>query len=296
MGKSKHKIILIITGIVIAAILFIMQLDLNFDEPDNNYTPNNNSHNNTSTTGGSGNNDNFRPSGSTSLLTGRGVRDNKILGETVSFKADATGKANVHTFATLNENGLSKIYFHFVDSYGFEQRSGEYSVPKKANNTKIWTSKKLHRGSWKVSLKDVYSHKTLAIARFTVKSDMVQKILDGNKQNNNTSGSDSDSYVLKIGSWASRTSIKEANVIKANSYGYGTVYTVAWLTMEKAKWVYFHFVDEYNNQQRSKGYTAGANPKGYRLWVYRSLRRGRWTVTLRDNKKNILAKKQFLVK
>ena len=292
MAKSKYKIVLIITGVVIAAFLFLMQLDLNFDEPDDSYTPGRGTG---KTTGGSGGNGDFRPSGSTRLLTGRGVRDNKILGETIAFKADSSGMADVHAFATISEKGLSKIYFHFVDSYGFEQRSGEYSVPKDANNTKIWTSRKLRRGSWKVSLKDVYSDKTLAVARFSVKSDMVQKILDG-KDNKDTSTSDGNSYELKIGSWANSTSIKEANVIKANAYGYGTVYAVAKLTMEKAKWVYFHFVDEYNNQQRSSGYTAGANPKGYRLWVYRTLRRGRWTVYLRDNKKTVLAKTSFLVK
>lgn len=292
MGKSKYKLPLIISGAVLVAFIILMQLNLDFSEPDSSYTPGSGG----AGSGSGGGTGDFRPSGTSRLATGRGVRDNQILSETVVFSADSGGMADVHAFATLNETGLSKVFFHFVDSYGFEQRSGEYSVPRDAKNTTIWTSLKLRRGSWKVTLKDVFSDKELAVARFSVKSDDVQKILDGTKDPGTGSGSDGSSYDLKIGTYADAANITEANVINANQWGQGTVYAVAVITVANPVWVYFHFVDENKNEQQSAGYTAGANPQGYRLWIYQSLRRGRWTVTLRDNKKTELAKKQFLVR
>ena len=291
MRKQRYKLILIISGIVVAAFVFLMQLNIDFSEPDSSYTPGSAG----TAGGGTGSSADFRPSGGSRLSTGRGVRDNHILSETAVFSADSGGMADVHTFATINESGLSKVYFHFVDSYGFEQRSGEYSVPRDAKNTTIWTSLKLRRGSWKVTLKDVFSNKELATARFSVKSDDIQKILDGGKDGNAPTN-DGSNYELKIGTYADAANITEANIINANQWGYGTVYAVAVITVANPVWVYFHFVDENNNQQQSAGYTAGANPQGYRLWIYQSLRRGRWTVTLRDSKKQELAKKQFLVR
>jgi len=242
---------------------------------------------------------NFKASGDTELKVGANVRDNMLLNEKAIFKVSSSETADVFVYAKIAERGLNKIYFHFVDSYGFEQRSGEYTVPITADKFVIWSSFKIKRGSWKVSIKDVKTDVKLALKRFIVKSDIVKKILDDNKK-----GDDIDSIspqqksktYMKIGSHANRNYIKEASIITANKWGYGAIYVAAWIIESRPKRIYFYYENSEGVSKRSRMLNAGVNAKGYRLWWAQNLKKGKWKVQVKDASHTVLAEKSFIIR
>ncbi|MCK4906913.1 MAG: hypothetical protein KAS64_05155 [Spirochaetes bacterium] len=237
-----------------------------------------------------------KPSGKTELKVGSNIRDNKLLDQKQIFKVDASNLADVNVYSVINEIGLKKVYFHFVDSYGFEQRSAEFSVPKKAKEHILWLAHKLKRGSWKVSLKTVGSDTVLAMKRFIVKSDMVKKLLEGSKKDKTDSVVISGKTTVKVGSYATGSYLKEANIINANASGFGIVYSVARVIVQQRTLVYFSFDSDTGKNQRSNNYFAGVNQKGYRLWVYRYLPKGKWTVPVKNKSHDVLAQTSFIIR
>lgn len=235
----------------------------------------------------------FQASGQTRLKVGTGIRDNRLLRESYVLKANKQGVADVSVFAYVTDQNTGKVYFHFVDSYGFEQRSGEYTVPADARRYPVWCTYKLRRGSWKVTLKTTRGDDTVGSARFIVKSDLVHSLLDGGKDPADAAAGDRTKLV--VADWASGSGHREANLINSNRYGYGTVYAVSWVKVDKTTPVYFEFKKD-KQVKRSKTYTVGVNPNGYRLWVYFSLPKGRWTAAVKDNKGQPLAEQFFLIR
>ena len=231
----------------------------------------------------------FKASGKSDVKVGANVRDNKLLNEKEIFKVTSGKTADVHVYAIITEKGLKKICFHFVDSYGVEQRSGEFSIPKDARDFIVWSSFKFKRGSWKVTVKDVASHAKLATKRFVVKSDLVRKIRDANLAGK------SKTYV-KVGSHASGSYIKEANIIAANRWGHGMVYCAAWIIQKKATRIYFYFEEESGKNRHSAFYRVGVNEKGYRIWISHNLPKGKWKVQVKDASHAVLAEKSFIIR
>ncbi len=244
-------------------------------------------------------NANFKPSGDTTLKVGANVRDNMLLNEKAIFKVSLAETADVYVYAKIAERGLNKIYFHFVDSYGFEQRSGEFTVPVMADKFVVWSSFKIKRGSWKVSIKDVKTDVKLSLKRFIVKSDLVKKILDHNKKTDDidsfSSQQKSKTY-MKIGSHANRNYIKEASIITANKWGYGAIYVAAWIIESRAKRIYFYYENSEGANKRSRMLNAGINAKGYRLWWAQNLKKGKWKVQVKDASHTVLAEKSFIIR
>lgn len=235
----------------------------------------------------------FQASGRTRIKVGTGIRDNQLLRESYVLKANKEGVADVSVFAFVSEQHTGKVYFHFVDSYGFEQRSGEYTVPADARRYPVWCTYKLRRGSWKVTLKTAKGDDPVALSRFIVKSDLINTVLDGGKDPATAAAGDRTRLVLA--DWANGNAHREANLISSNRYGYGTVYAVSWVIVDKTTAVYFEFRKD-KTVRRSQSYTVGVNPNGYRLWVYFSLPKGRWTAAVKDGQGQPLAERVFLIR
>jgi len=84
--------------------------------------------------------------------------------------------------------------------------------------------------------------------------------------------------------------------MNANASGYGIVYAVSRVVVQKRTLVYFSFDSDTGKNQRSKSYFAGVNEKGYRLWVYRYLPKGKWKVQVKNKSHDVLAETSFIIR